>query len=431
VIGQLIEEAGRRAHAADIAVKTDETLTLTFEAGRLTSTSYAEERGANLRVIAGGRLGVAGATGEHAEDLVDRALASARVGEPLELLLPEPASLPRVTTHYPQAASAQLDDLAQLGRLLIDRLSRDGCQVNVVVERSLGSVQLANTLGLEARYDVSAVGLSLEVIRVRNHEVLVVGDYLAGADLPPLTAVEAMVAGVLRRVEWAERTVAPPTGKQPVCFTRGATAALLLPLQLAFLGKSVLQGASPVGDKVGKQAFAAGFTLSDEPLLDGRPGSRPMDDEGVPSARLPLVEGGVVRHFIYDLETAARARVPSTGHGRRSTFAKPQAAYSNLVVAPGDHSFDELIASVDHGLLVDALVGVGQGNVIGGAFSHPVALAYRIENGQISGRVSSTLVAANAYDLLRRILGLGRELEWVGSLAAPPMLVDAVSVVGQ
>jgi len=431
VIGPLIEEAGRRAHAADVAVKTDETVTLTFEAGRLRSTSYAEERGTNLRVISNGRLGVAGVTGEDTGGLIDRALASARVGDPLELLLPEAAPLPRVTTHYPRAAAAQIEELVQLGRLLIDRLSRNGCQVNVVVERTLGSVQLSNTQGLEAGYDVSGIGLSAEVIRVQGDQAVVVGDYLAGADLPGLPAIEAMVDGMLRRIEWAERIVPAPSGRMPVCFTGGSTAALLLPLQLAFLGKSVLQGASPLAEKAGEQAFAAGFTLSDEPLLDARPGSRPMDDEGVPSARLALVEAGVVRHFIYDLETAARARVRSTGHGRRSTFAKPQAAYSNLVVAPGDRSLAELIAPVEDGLLVDGLLGVGQGNVIGGAFSHPVALGYRIRQGEISGRVTRAAVAANAYDLLNRMVGLGRELQWIGSSAAPAMLVDGVSVVGE
>jgi len=59
-----------------------------------------------------------------------------------------------------------------------------------------------------------------------------------------------------------------------------------------------------------------------------------VDDEGVPSAALPLVAGGVVRNFVYDLETAARADhgAQSTGHGARGIFGKPHIGYSNLVV---------------------------------------------------------------------------------------------------
>jgi PmbA protein len=77
---------------------------------------------------------------------------------------------------------------------------------------------------------------------------------------------------------------------------------------------------------------------------------------------------------------------------------------------------------------VDDLIGVGQGNVIGGAFSHPVALAYRVVGGEIVGRVKDAAVAGNAYELLSRIAGLGRDVEWRGSLAVPPILLEGVSV---
>ncbi len=86
---------------------------------------------------------------------------------------------------------------------------------------------------------------------------------------------------------------------------------------------------------------------------------------------------------------------------------------------------------MDDGLLVDELLGVGQGNVIGGAFSHPVALAWRVMHGEVVGRVTATQVAGNALDLLDRLRGVGREVEWRGSQASPAMVVDGVAVVGK
>ena len=162
--------------------------------------------------------------------------------------------------------------------------------------------------------------------------------------------------------------------------------------------------------------------------MPGASGSRAVDDEGVPTRRIALVHRGVVGGFIYDLETAARAGVPATGHARRTTFGKPQASYSNLVVSAGADGWDDLLARIPDGLLVDELIGVGQGNVIGGAFSHPVALAYRVRGGEIVGRVKDAAVAGNAYELLGRIAGLGRDVEWRGSLALPPILLEGVSV---
>jgi PmbA protein len=74
------------------------------------------------------------------------------------------------------------------------------------------------------------------------------------------------------------------------------------------------------------------------------------------------------------------------------------------------------------------LIGVGQGNVISGAFSHPVALAYRIRDGAIAGRVKDAAVAGNVYELLGRIGGMGDDGRWLGSRWSPSWLLDGVSV---
>src|SRR5437762_14011022 len=74
-----------------------------------------------------------------------------------------------------------------------------------------------------------------------------------------------------------------------------------------------------------------------------------------------------------------------------------------------------LIADIDDGLIVDDLIGVGQGNVISGAFSHPVGLAYRVQRGEITGRVKDAAVAGHAYDLLMKIGGFWSDGSWLGS----------------
>src|SRR5213079_3579942 len=157
------------------------------------------------------------------------------------------------------------------------------------------------------------------------------------------------------------------------------------------------------------------------------PASRPVDDECVPSRATGLVERGVVGRFVYDLETAARAKTESTGNGRLGVFGKPHIGYTNILFRGGDgvrpgvvraqhaaplHMLGGgLIADIDDGLVVDDLIGVGQGNVISGAFSHPVALAYRVQRGEVTGRVKDAAVAGNAYDVLKRIAGFGRSEE--------------------
>src|SRR5205085_10808370 len=143
----------------------------------------------------------------------------------------------------------------------------------------------------------------------------------------------------------------------------------------------------------GEQVFDSRFSLSDDPLRAGRAASRPLDDECVPSRTTCLVERGVVERFIYDLETAARARTQSTGHGHRTIFGKPVPGYTNIVLGDGGRGTgdggEELgggrLRDVRDGLPVDERIGVGQGNAIGGALSRPVALAYGVESGGSDG----------------------------------------------
>ncbi len=454
MIGRLVDLARRRADGgADALWRRFERTTVAFEWGRLKSAGTTEEAGANLRVRHRGRVGVAGTTAvggddvgaQHAAPLLERALASAELGEALDLEFPGPASppatLPSVTTFFDRAANASLVDLIGIGRSLLARLEREGCRVNVAIEREVTATRVANSAGAAGEYRGTGVGVSADVWRIAGDDVLVVSDAFEGADLPSDEALAALIASINARLDHALRVVAAPEGALPVVFTPAGLSALMLPVTQALSGKAVLQGISPLEAKVGEQVFDPRFSLTDDPLRGGRIASRPLDDECVPSRTLALVEGGVVQRFIYDLETAARAKTRSTGHGQRGIFGKPVPAYTNIVLNHGGALNDVgaqhaaplqlgcgLLGDIRDGLLVDELIGVGQGNVTGGAFSHPVALAYRIERGAITGRVKDAAVAGNAYELWKRVGGFGNDARWTGSRWAPSVRFEGVSV---
>ncbi len=427
MIGRLVEAAARRAERADATLHTDETLVLGVRDGRVVHAEASQEAGTSLRVVAGGRQGTAGASEADDTTLVELALASAAVGEPVELLLPGPAPLPRVLTHVPRAAAADVRDLEDLATTVTARLARSGRSVGVTVERSVGSVHLANSRGVEAGYDVTRVALEVELAQAGDDPPRPLVAHLAGADLPAPAELEALVLDLERRAAWSARTAAAPRGGVPVLLLPGAVAALLAPVRAALLGRTVVAGASPLGEAAGTRRFHADFTLRDEPLLDGRPASRPVDDEGVVCWSQALVEGGVVRGFLWDLETGANAGRPATGHARRGTFGKPRTAFSNLVVAPGELSFEALLDRVHDGLVVDAVGGTAS-IASSGAFQLPVLAGWRLEAGEIAGRVEDAGILGNVFDVLTRLIGVGRDLAWHGSVAAPPLVVDGIVV---
>jgi PmbA protein len=256
--------------------------------------------------------------------------------------------------------------------------------------------------------------------------------------LPEAADLDAIVDSIATRVELALTVVPAPSGALPVVFSPLGLSAILLPLEEALSGKTLIQGISPLQGKVGEAVFAEGLSITDDPTLPGRAASYPFDDEGVPAARLPLIERGRPRNFVHDLETAARlgGTQRSTGHGHRGVFGKPRLSYSNFIIGGTPLGRARwslsggLTDGIKDGLLVDDLIGVGQGNVIGGGFSHPVALAYRIQNGRITGRVKDAAVAGNVYDLLKKIGGWGDDGRWVGTRWSPSLLLEGVSVAG-
>ena len=439
MIDELLAAARSRVDGADALWRREERTSLAFEAGRLKTTGIIEEAGVNLRVVSGGSVGVAGTTSAAPDvaALVDRARASAELGEQLDLAFPPKSRFPRVPTFFDRAADASLDRLIAIGQGLVERLAREGCQVNVAIEREVGETAVGNSAGAHGGYTSTAVAVTADVVRIASDDVLMIYDQYVGGDLPTDADLDALVRSIETRLEPALTIVTPPEGALPVVFTPAGLAAIVLPLEQALSGKTVLQGSSPLAARVGEQVFDPRFSISDDPLASHGPASRPLDDECVASVATRLVEDGVVRAFVYDLETATRAKTRTTGNGRRGIFGKPGIRYTNLLVGESGHVGAQhaapllgggLISDMKDGLIVDDLIGVGQGNVIGGGFSHPVGLAYRVEGGVITGRVKDAAVAGNVYELLKRIGGFGSDGRWLGSRWSPSLRLEGVSV---
>jgi PmbA protein len=428
-----LAKRGGRFEGFDMLLRDEQQVSLKFETGRLKETALRQEAGISFRGVSRGKVGVAGTTDlarpEALQDLLARAASSAEQGEACALAFPGPSHLPTVSVFDDRAAGLDVQHLSQLGRRVVEQLTRPGWQVSASVDRYLETSSFFNSAGQRFTSRATAISVAAEVTRVKGDDVLMVYDDVSSAGVPSEAELDAIAASILRRIERAERIVAPPEGKLPVLFTPHGSSAVLLPLHQALSGKTVLQGISPLGGKLGETLFDPALEVTDDPLLSSRVGSRPADDEGMPSMRLPLIERGTLRAFVYDLETAARAGTTSTGHGRRSTFSKPVIAFSNLLIRKGTAGEAALLEEMQHGLIVDELIGVGQGNVIGGSYSHPVALAYRVDGGEITGRVKDAAVAGNAYELLKRIRMVGSAAKWIGgSRLVPPLLLDAVNV---
>jgi PmbA protein len=326
-------------------------------------------------------------------------------------------------------ASIPVKDMVGLGEAMIAAITAHtpGILCEGGASRGTVSLKIINSQDGRAEYRKSYFSLGIEGTLVEGTDMLFVGE--SDSSCHPITDPKTIITTVLRQLDLAKKKAKAPTRELPVIFTPDGVTSLVMPLMSAFNGKTVLEGASPVGDKIGQLVFDKRFSLSDDPTLAFRPGSRPCDDEGVPSRRLPLVRNGVVKGFYYDLQTAGLAGKKSTGHASRGRGGLPSPSPSAFVIAPGDTTFDDMVKDMKEGLVIEQLMGAEQGNLLGGDFSGNVLLGYKVENGKITGRVKDTMVAGNVYAILKDLAAIGSEAKWVGGfLFTPPLYCKGLAV---
>ncbi|MBI4267635.1 MAG: TldD/PmbA family protein [Chloroflexi bacterium] len=428
----ILSRAKKVAEQAEVFTVSSEETNVQFETNRLKHIQSKQSTSLSLRIVKHGKVGYASTTNLDNPDLVDAAVETARFGVAAKFDLPAKSAYPTVEIFDSDASSISLEKMAQLGEEMIANIRKHTPELicEASVSRSVISVRLLNSRGGEASYQQTVFGLGVEGQLIRDTDMLFVGE--SQSSCHPILEAGNITKVVVQQLERAKDRASAPTKSLPVIFTpNGVASALTTPLMIAFNGKTVLEGASPIGNKLGQRVFDERLQLRDDPTLPYCPSSCPCDDEGIPSQRIPLIESGTVSNFLYDLQTAGLANTRSTGSGRRGRGGLPSPSPSAFIITPGKTPFDEMVADIKEGLVVEQLMGATQGNVLGGDFSGNVLLGYKVEHGKIIGRVKDTMVSGNIYQLLKEVT-IGSEAKWVGGfLNTPPLYFSKVSVASK
>ena len=428
---EILEAARKVADAADLFWVESRSTPVAFESNRLKHLQTKEARGVGLRIIKDGRIGFSAPNRmEDVEGLVSRALEVSPYGAKAEFGLPTAAEYPQVPTYDPEVPQFTIEKMVELSQVMVGGVLADHPDVlcDAGVSQSVVKVKILNSQGLDASYEKTVFSLGLGGTLVRGTDMLFVGD--GESSCRPITDASAIVARVTGQLDQAREMAEVATGSFPVVFTPDAVAGLLLsPLLVGFNGKTVLQGSSPLVEKLGEKIVDERFSLHDDGTIAYRPGSRPWDDEGIPTRVTPLIENGVARNFIYDLKTAAQAGAQSTGNASRGSGSLPSPSTSVISIAEGDMSFEDMVADMKEGLVVERFLGAGQTNILAGDFSGNVLLGYKVENGRMVGRVKNSMLSGNVYETLNNLIAIGSEAKWRGgSLRTPHLYCSNVSV---
>lgn len=429
----LLHKLISQADQVEVTEFHSELTKIGFESNRLKLSTVEETSGLAVRVIKNGRLGFASSTDMGAtERLMANVLESASYGDPIRMNFPAPQPAPQVTTWDQTVVDLPISRLVEIGQEIIALLTGidPDVLVDVELERGVRQLEIRNQTGTHISFRQSPLSIQFSLNRIKGDDVLIMFDMLGTTVWTDdyLSPVREM--GEMLRLATVGQTI--KSGRMPVLFAPTGALVLALPLMMGVNGKNVYTGVSPLKGKVGQKLFDDKITLVDDGTLDGCFNSAPYDDEGVPHRRTVLIQDGVLQGFLYDLKTAAQSGVESTGNGSRGLLSQPAPSPTNLLLAAGHTPLKDMIAGIDQGLLVHNVLGLGQGNIVSGAFSNPVALAFKIERGEIVGRVKDVSIAGNVYELLQNVAAVSRETRWVhSSFNLPAILIDGMNVVSK
>ena len=428
---EILEAALKVADAADLFWVESRSTPVAFESNRLKHLQTKESWGVGLRIIKDGRIGFSATNRmEDVDGIVSRALEVSPYGAKAEFGLPTTAEHPQVPTYDPDVPQVSIEKMVELSQAMVQGVLAGHPDVlcDAGVSQSVVKVRILNSKGLDASYEKTVFSLGLGGTLVRGTDMLFVGD--GESSCRPIADASDIVARVTGQLDQAHDMAEVTTGRFPVVFTPDAVAGLLLsPLLVGFNGKTVLQGSSPLVGRLGEKIVDERFSLYDDGTIAYRPGSRPWDDEGIPTRITPLIENGVARNFIYDLKTAAQAGAESTGNASRGAGSLPSPSTSVISIAEGDMSFEDMVADMKEGLVVERFLGAGQTNILAGDFSGNVLLGYKVENGRMVGRVKNSMLSGNVYETLNNLIAIGSTARWRGgSLRTPHLYCSNVSV---
>jgi PmbA protein len=437
-LAERLVAAARRAGAdtADAVAVRSVSLGVEVREGAVEESERSEGDDVGLRVFVGRRQAVVSTNDVKADvaQLAERAVAMAKVApedpfaglaDPAQLAKDIPdldlldPDLPTVAVLEERAKRAEGAGLAVAG------VTKSG---GASASAGIGGMVLVTSGGFRGAYLNSGQSVSMTAIAGEGTAMERDYDYssaLHGADLEPAEKV-GRSAGERTVERLNPRKV--ETKRVPVVFDRRVAGSLVGHLASAINGAAVARKTSFLRDKLGERLFKPGIDVLDDPLRKRGLRSRPFDAEGVVTARLAVIEDGVLKSWFLDSATARELSLATTGHAQRGVSSAPSPGPSNLHLSAGTATPDALIADIAEGFYVTDLIGMGV-NGVTGDYSRG-ASGFWIVNGQRSYPVSEVTIAGNLIEMFRE-LAPANDLEFRFGTNSPTVRLEGLTVAGR
>ncbi len=433
-IGRTVLEAVD-ADQADVLINSGST-SLTRFANNYIHQNVQETSGNVLvRAVVGKKIGVASTdvlTDEALREVAQRAVMIASFQQDNDdfVSLPAPTPIQPVEAFISRTASFSPEDRARVVGQVCEAAQRNHYVAAGAFRTTISEAAVLSTLGVRTYHRGTTADIN----------TVIMGETSSG-HAEALTLDAGEIDGAALAAEAIERCA---RGANPRPIEPGAYDVILREYAvmdildyfayLAFGCQPYLEKRSFMSGRLGERVMAENVSIWDDGLSPtGVPES--FDAEGVAKQRIDFVTNGVAGDVAWDSYYGGVGGHASTGHALPAGNTAG-AIPSNLFLAPGDATIEDMIASTERGVLVSRfwytravhpLTVVMTGMTRDGTFM--------IENGKVTAPVSNLRFTQSYLEAMNNVEMIGRDtrlllMDIAGSCRVPALKIKGWNFTG-
>ena len=427
---------------AEVFIKTAKRLSVEVKNNGVEALNSAKDFGISLRVIKKHRLGFSFTTNPaELEDMVKEAVEGAKWPAEDEYIdIPNPLLPPSdVLVFDEKIKDIKEDDIINnalfLEKAALDFDSRIKKVRKAEVSIAEGSTTIFNSKGIKVSYDSSSITASVTTLADDGHDMQTGWDFAVSRRLSDINFSSIAAAASKKAIDLlGSRKIT--SVKVPVILDSSVASDFLGIFSSSLSAEAVQKKRSFLANKIGKNIISPIVNIFDDGLMPWRIGTKPVDDEGVPTSKKMIVSKGTLTGFIHNTYTAKKEGTVSTGNAVRGGFKSlPGVGVMNLYIEAeesekyevGSEKDNKLIKSLSKGILVLEAMGVHTANPISGDFSVGISGLW-IENGEIKYPVKEAVISGNVLELFKRIERVGSDLKFYGKIGSPSLLIGEMDI---
>ena len=418
---------------------------VTIYEGEIDQYSVNTDRGLSFRGLYGDKMGYS-----YTEILDNEALemllkgakenAMAIEDEDIEIIYGGKDIYPKVNSYNEGLEKVDASEKINLALQLEKETRAESKKIKTVddciVASGRGERYISNSKGLDLRHVSNIIYAMVSAVVEEKEKINTAYSFKVTNDIEEIDTKKLAGKAVAEALSYlgAESLT---SGKYKIIIRNDVMADILGTFWGIFSAYNVQKGMSLLKGRLGEKIASDIITLTDDPLLVKGLASVSFDDEGVAAYTKNVIKNGVLMTYLYNLKTANKDGVKSTGNAAKASYASSMGTSpSNFYIKPGNHDLQGLFKNMDEGIFITEVQGLHSGaNAVSGDFSLG-AKGFLIKDGKVERPIEQITIAGNFYSLLNDITELGSDLKFGipsgnSCFGSPCVLIKELSIAGK